>query len=445
MALIDRLCGRRPAPAARSPERPSERPSPASARAPTLDATGVAVGARRPIVSARGGIAGFEFDLGEATRRRLAERGDPVAIRVNVGHLLGAMRLCAQQGHVAYAELPAGWACLSVTPAQLVAGMHLSLTPAPDETDAPALARAVAQWRGAQARVGWRSGAAPAAASSLTPDFTVLPLPGPGAGNASAVRGAVRAARAALPAAGLLVTELPDVDTLEAALAAGASLASCHVDGSAAPTDARTLPPQAQRLLALMQQLARDADTDAVVAAVKADVGLSLRLLRQMNSAAVAPDVELGSIEQAVALLGRNELYRWVCVLLVRLAPARPVSPALQAMALARARHFELLAADLGEPQPGALFTMGLASMLPLLLRTPLDDVLASMHLHPLAAQALLERTGPWAAYLGLAEVLDEGDLVEAQPLVEPFGGLAQVMAHSARAWLFATQAGAGS
>ena len=112
------------------------------------------------------------------------------------------MRLCAQQGHVAYAELPAGWACLSVTPAQLVAGMHLSLTPAPDETDAPALARAVAQWRGAQARVGWRSGAAPAAASSLTPDFTVLPLPGPGAGNASAVRGAVRAARAALPAAG---------------------------------------------------------------------------------------------------------------------------------------------------------------------------------------------------------------------------------------------------
>src|SRR5687767_15396909 len=37
------------------------------------------------------------------------------------------------------------------------------------------------------------------------------------------------------------------------------------------------------------------------------------RVLRQLNSAALSPSgAELGSIEQAVALLGRNELYRWV-------------------------------------------------------------------------------------------------------------------------------------
>jgi EAL and modified HD-GYP domain-containing signal transduction protein len=397
------------------------------------------VGARRPLVATQGSIAGFEFQLGEANLRRLLTRGDPAAGHASASSLLGAMRLCAQGGALAFGELPAAWLLRSALPDSVCGGMFLAIASAPTETpasmpppEAAALAERIRAWRAAGAAIGWAQDAPPPA-PGLAPDFLTL--------HAGSLAPPDLIARLRQSAGGppLVALDLPGIEALEAALRAGVRLAGCRIETSAEPPEARPLTPQTQRLLQLMNQLARDADTHQLVAAIKADVSLSYRLLRQLNSASVSPAGELGSIEQAVALLGRNELYRWVSVLLVRQAPARPASPALQAMALARARWFELLGEAQGEPQPGALFTMGLASMLPLLLQTSLPDALAALQLHPNAADALLERRGPWVPYLSLAEVLDESDLVEAAPLAEAFGGLSAVMAASTRAWVFAT------
>ncbi|HSW06626.1 HDOD domain-containing protein [Aquabacterium sp.] len=433
-SLFDRLLGRRPAVTAprgtvRVVHAGTAKP-PAAAPAPSA----VPIGARRPLVSTQGGIAGFEFHLGEATLRRLRSRGDPAAATACASSLLGAMRLCAQNGQAAYGELPASWLTRGSTADPLISGMHLALVDDDDKADAAVLAQRIALWRGAGAAIGWAQGTAPRFATGLRPDFHTL--------QARALEPAalLQALRSGAPGVSLIALDLPGIDALEAALAAGVRLACCHIDAGVEPPEARPLTPQTQRLLALMTQLTRDAETPALVAAIKADVSLSYRLLRQLNSASVSPAGELGSIEQAVALLGRNELYRWVSVLLVQQAPARPASAALQAMALARARFFELLAEAQGEARPGALFTLGLASMLPQLLRTRLPDALASLQLHPQAEQALLERQGPWCAYLALAEVLDESDLEEATPLAQAFGGLPAVMAHSARAWMFATR-----
>lgn len=431
-SLIQRLFGRGPVRRAEPPPRPA-RPVPSGAAAPPVPAA-VPIGARRPLVSSHGGIAGFEFHLGERTVQRLLGRASTAAA-ASTTSLLAAMRLCAHGGLVAFSELPVHWLVLAATPDSLLPGMHFALLPAPaDEApDAPSLHEAIAQWRAAGAQIGWREGQAPDGLAALQPDFIVLAA----AGSAAAVRALCQRQ----PGVPVLALDLASVDALEAALQAGAQLACCSLAGPGEPADARPLTPPTRQLLALMNQLARDADTTAVVAAIKSDVSLSYRLLRQLNSASVGPAGALGSIEQAVALLGRNELYRWVSVLLVRQAPTRPASKALQAMALARARLFELMGEACGEPRPGALFTMGLASMLPQLLQTRLPEALSSLQLHPLAEAALMERRGPWCAYLTLAEVLDESDLAEATALCEPFGGLQAVMAMSTHAWIFATRA----
>ncbi len=431
-SLFHRLLGRGPVRHAAPPPRPA-RAARAEAAATPL-ATAAPVGARRPLVSPQGGIAGFEFHLGESTVQRRLGRGSTAAGASTVS-LLAAMRLCTQGGLAAFSELPVHWLMQAATADSLLPGMHLALLAAPaDQAPAtPALVERIGQWRAAGARIGWREGQAPDGLVDTTPDFVVLQ------GDHGAA--AVQAAQRRRPGVPVLALDLPGVDALEAALRAGAQLACCSLVGQAEPADARPLTPQARQLLVLMNQLARDADTTAVVATIKSDVSLSYRLLRQLNSASVGPAGALGSIEQAVALLGRNELYRWVSVLLVRQAPARPASPALQAMALARARLFELMAEACGEPRPGALFTMGLASMLPQLLQTRLPEALSSLQLHPLAEAALMERQGPWCAYLTLAEVLDESDLAEATALCQPFGGLQAVMAMSTHAWIFATRA----
>lgn len=436
--LFHRLLGHPPAPPPPSPPRGQRREPGAPSLPPAV--LPVAVGAHRPLVSTKGAIVGFEFRIADAALQRLRERADPAAAAAGTTAVLAAMRLTAQRGQVAFSELPAGWLARAGHEA-LLPGMHIALAArGTDDPPAAELPGLLAAWRGAGASIGWRPGATPAGLPpDARPDFLLFHAID---GAIAALIDVLRSQRTSDPALPLVVLDLPGIDALEAALFVGVNLAACSLDGGLEPKEARALPAQVQQLLRLMSRLARDADTADVVAAIKADVGLSYRLLRQLNSAALNPNGdELGSIEQAVALLGRNELYRWVSVLLVRQAPARPASSALQSMALARARFFELLAEARGEAAAGALFTMGLASMLPQLLQARLDDALASLQLHPQAAAALLDREGPWTAYLTLAEVLDEGDLVEGAELAEAFGGLPQVLSLSAKAWLFASQA----
>ena len=439
-SLLDRLLRRPPArPAPRGSVRPRK---PAVAAAQGEEPGRVAVGAYRPLISGRGEIAGFEFRIADAALQRLAGRADPMAARAGASSLLAAMRLCAKSGQVAYAEMPLAWAGL-IEGSEWLPGMHAALIAVDDAdgADPATLHQALAAWRAAGAAIGWASTGAPPALAAEAPDFLLLPRDD----DPTVLMAALRQCREAHPGLALLAPHLPNLAVLEATLQAGITYAACRTDGQPDPREARALPPQARHLLALMSRLARDADTAEVVAAVKADVGLSYRLLRQLNSAAVAPGVELGSIEQAVAMLGRNELYRWVTVLLVRQGPQRPAAPALQAMALARARFFELLAEARGDTPAGALFTLGLASLLPRLLQASMDETLAGLQLHPQAEAALMERQGPWEVYLVLAEMLDEGDLVEAATLAEAFGGLPAVMTLSARAWLFAAGATASA
>ena len=74
------------------------------------------------------------------------------------------------------------------------------------------------------------------------------------------------------------------------------------------------------------------------------DVALSYRLLRYANSPAIGLARAVESVEQAVMVLGRAELRRWLGVMLLNHARPQLVSAALQEHALATARFFELLA-----------------------------------------------------------------------------------------------------
>jgi EAL and modified HD-GYP domain-containing signal transduction protein len=179
----------------------------------------------------------------------------------------------------------------------------------------------------------------------------------------------------------------------------------------------------------------RDDDTDALVAAVKDDAALCVRLLQYLNSPGVTRGTRLTSIEQAVAVLGRDALYHWASALLVRMGPARPAAASLQALALARARLLELLGRAAGDASPGSLYLLGLGSVLPLLMQTSLAEALATLKLPSDAERALLRRDGPWAVHLALVEALEAADLATSAQLAGRFGGAAAVLSMSASAW----------
>ena len=432
-AVFGRIMGR-PAPAA---------PARAAPPAPTvpkrtesmLDAAGAALmpaglGAQRPLVSASGVLAGFEFYAGAAYVNRLRPGVDVAAIRACTANVLGAMRLCSAQRLDALAGFPVSWLASLEGDGQYVPGLRLVLQADGQPMPAEALTALVQRLRKAGVLLGWQPGDfAPLGA----PDFVQLRLPA--GSDAAAWQGAAAGAASTFPGVPQVLLDLPSLDLMEAMLRPSVALAACFIGSNTTPARLQVLPPQAQRLLQLLNRLVRDDDTELLVKDIKSDAALALRLLQYLNSAGASPGRELDSIEQAVSVLGRDALYRFVSQMLVRLSPPRPAAGALQAVALARARLLELLARDAGEASPGTLYLLGLTSMLPTLLQCSLDDATSSLQL-PAHAREALHGSGPWQAYLGLAQALERHDMVTTEALSRSFGGLDAVLSHSTRSWL---------
>ena len=96
------------------------------------------------------------------------------------------------------------------------------------------------------------------------------------------------------------------------------------------------------------------------------------RLLRYLNSAAfgVGP---VSSIVQALNLLGRDEIRKWVSMV-AAISLAGPRSRELIRLALTRARFCEQVARQLGE-RPTEFFLTGLFSLLEAILDRPMAQI----------------------------------------------------------------------
>jgi c-di-GMP phosphodiesterase len=148
-----------------------------------------------------------------------------------------------------------------------------------------------------------------------------------------------------------------------------------------------------------------------IEAAVRLDAGLSLRLLRHLNSAAMALPHRVMSVHQAVVLLGERRLKQWVMLhLLAGLGEGRQ---ALLTTAIVRARTCELLAASEGAAHPDAWFATGLFSVVDALAGAPMTDVVAGLPLDEAVKAALVDRAGPMGAALGAAESCESGNATE--------------------------------
>lgn len=414
----------------------------AASSAATPPAVAVAVaapafGLRRPLVGSKGQIAGFELVLPAALELRLAQRADAAATQARAANqalLLAAAAPLCRAGRLVLMTLGAGALARPGVAQQAASGALICV---PDLALLPAEAAAGLRARGV--RLGVPDGPP---ASAPAADFVLLQAVAGGLDTLLLSAQRWREQRAPLP---LLATGLQHLDDVERVLRAGFTLVGGVLDrGQGAPA-ARPLSAAAHRICELMNHLTLDHDTHILSDAVRGDVALSYRLLRYANSPASGLRNTVESVDAAVVMLGRNELQRWLNVLLLSVANSRQASRAVQEMALARGRLLEGLAGLRGHPAPQTLFTMGLLSLLEVLLQVPLADALAPLRLPEPVLQALLQRQGPLAEYLALAEALDAGDSVQIEAQAAAFGGVEAVQVLADAAWVWATEVAASA
>lgn len=430
---LKRLLGLAPAAAGASVS-PSRRPAPAPAAASAAVPAASNFGLRRPLLGRGGRVAGFELLLPPAAQKRLAERGDsPAAVAHHVA-LLSAATALAAGGRSPLVQLPAMLLERPAVAAVLGPGVMLLL-------DKPAAVKPelLGELRARGVLLG-----APDGPPSRTPPVDFVALHAAGGGIDTLLLSAQRW-REVLPRILIVGLGLDDLEDLEQALQGGVTLAGGRMGRSARSAPKRDLGSAAHRICELLNHLALDRGTGVIAEAVRGDVALTYRLLRYANSPAIGLPRAVETVDDAVTLLGRNELYRWLSVQLMSAAAARQASKALEEAALARGRVLEAVARHRSDDNPGAHFTLGLLSLIEQLLQTPMAAALAPLRVSDTARQALLERAGPWADRLRLLDLLDAGQGDQADALASALGVQAELPQIIEDAWRWAAEVREGA
>ena len=176
----------------------------------------------------------------------------------------------------------------------------------------------------------------------------------------------------------------------------------------------RKLSPSQLAVLELMNMVTSDAENGVIERAVKKDPALALNLLRLVNTPAVGARQRIDSLSQALMLLGRRQLQRWLQILLYADPSARGHSQSpLLMLATTRGRLMELLAQRLRPGQRNLseiAFTVGIMSLMDVLFEVRMDDLLEQIPMIDEVSEALLHRTGFFGELLRLAESIERMD-----------------------------------
>ena len=178
-------------------------------------------------------------------------------------------------------------------------------------------------------------------------------------------------------------------------------------------TGKRLYTPQLA-LLRLLGLLIQDADTAEIEKHLKREPVLTVNLLRLTNSASSGLAIRVTSLRHAITVLGRQQLMRWLQLLLYTSTSgtASTTSPLLQ-LAATRGRMMELLAEGLRQPgkkEPDLVdqaFMVGILSLMPALLGSSIAEILGQLPVAERVQQALKERSGTLGKLLALVEITE--------------------------------------
>lgn len=171
----------------------------------------------------------------------------------------------------------------------------------------------------------------------------------------------------------------------------------------------RKLPANRQLHFEIVRLLHHDPiDIPRVSQLVSRDASLTYRLLRLVNSPLYAIQQEVRSIELAIIAVGEN-VFRRIVSLAVLSELNGEEAPEILHMALLRGRFCELAAKSCGL-QSDEQYLLGMLSLVPAMLRLPMEEITPSLPLRAEICEALQGTMNPERRLLAWIESHERGD-----------------------------------
>jgi len=184
----------------------------------------------------------------------------------------------------------------------------------------------------------------------------------------------------------------------------------------------KKLAPSHSAITQLLMLVGKDADNAEIEHSLKKEVSLCLSLLRLVNAAGMGVTKNIHSLSEALVVLGRRQLERWLQIQLYIGPDAIPyASSPLLSLATTRGKLLELVAQKLkptNKTIADTAFTVGILSLLDSLFGQSMKKILEEIGFGEDVSDALLYRTGFYGDLLKLSEYIEKPG--ETSPLLPP-------------------------
>ncbi|MFC0525046.1 EAL and HDOD domain-containing protein [Pontibacillus salicampi] len=176
----------------------------------------------------------------------------------------------------------------------------------------------------------------------------------------------------------------------------------------------------------MIQELSKEEpEVRKVASLIETDMSLSYKLLRLINTVANRRVDKIKSIEQAIMLLGFQEVKKWAYVLAMKDMREYRMDFNEEAMKMTflRAKLCEQIAIELGKKrESSAYFLTGLLSLIELFMQQPLQEILLDLPVDEHIKQALNGEDNEYKRVLDLCMRMEEANWSEMEQNASSIG-----------------------
>ena len=139
----------------------------------------------------------------------------------------------------------------------------------------------------------------------------------------------------------------------------------------------------------LSELLDKEFDINKVEQIIKSDVAISFKIMKMLNSASFGFIQKISSIKQAIMLIGREALSKWLTIIAMSEMQSSNEEEITKSIII-RARFCELIAEKINSPKSTQCFLAGLFSNLDVYMQKNMDEIISDLPVEEELKEALV-------------------------------------------------------